>query len=224
MLSNIPLLAIDAGAVKLIVIVIIGAFYAISHLIKLLKGVQTQATRRTATVDQAEVRKKLESELGDFLRRARSGPAQPVEPPRPKEKKKQPRKKLVEERRPLSEQQQPVVAQVLDAPASRLAAHLDDQQHLDTSRFDRWAQNMTHIARESEQMESHIQQTFDHQAFDHQLGSLGGRASNQSEGATISNNAPVAVAPQLAAMLADPQSMRQAIILQEILNRPEHRW
>jgi hypothetical protein len=59
--------------------------------------------------------------------------------------------------------------------------------------------------------------------FDHRLGTL---ASERDAGQQERPAAPAADAParQIAAMLADPAGVRQAIVLSEILNRPVDRW
>jgi hypothetical protein len=69
-------------------------------------------------------------------------------------------------------------------------------------------------------------QQFDDQVkakFDHQLGTLG---SQRDAGPPERPTAPASDAParQIAAMLADPAGVRQAIVLSEILNRPSDRW
>jgi len=57
--------------------------------------------------------------------------------------------------------------------------------------------------------------------FDHTVGSLAGRSTSVQEVAPAPNDSP---AGQIAAMLASPDGVRQAIILNEILRRPSDRW
>ena len=77
-------------------------------------------------------------------------------------------------------------------------------------------------------MEDHV-----HDVFDHQLGTLGGTPGESSEASQAEeaealddriSSVPVAAAAGLAAILADATSLRQAILLNEIFQRPEHRW
>lgn len=56
----------------------------------------------------------------------------------------------------------------------------------------------------------------------HRVGQLSGAPSeNAGESGVI---VPPAAAAGMAAMLSDPANIRQAIVLTEILQRPEHRW
>jgi hypothetical protein len=86
------------------------------------------------------------------------------------------------------------------------------------------------VSQADEAMEGHI-----HEAFDHKLGGL----ADTSVGADVPDADPDAdpydeagstadekqsLAAELAATFREPQGMRQAIILSEILTRPEHRW
>jgi hypothetical protein len=58
--------------------------------------------------------------------------------------------------------------------------------------------------------------------FDHTLGTLAGTGSAAaSEAITVAPETPAA---QLAAMLRDPQGIRQAVLVNEILRRPSDRW
>jgi hypothetical protein len=72
-----------------------------------------------------------------------------------------------------------------------------------------------------------------HEMFDHHLGTLGdtpgesGQAAQPREAEAAGAQVvflPTTAAAELAAMLANPVSLRQAILFQEILQRPEHRW
>lgn len=62
-----------------------------------------------------------------------------------------------------------------------------------------------------------------HQKFDHELGRLGERsaAAAAPPAAPVETKSPAA---QIAAMLASPDGVRQAVVLNEILNRPTDRW
>lgn len=72
-----------------------------------------------------------------------------------------------------------------------------------------------------------------HGAFDHRVGTLGetpGEAAqaSQAEEAEAPEDRitpfPAVAAAGLAALFADAQTVRQAILINEILQRPEHRW
>jgi len=82
--------------------------------------------------------------------------------------------------------------------------------------------------RSGDVMEGHL-----HDVFDHDLGALGGTPGESAEAARADeaetpddrvSPVPGTVAAGLAALLADATSLRQAILLNEIFQRPEHRW
>jgi hypothetical protein len=75
-----------------------------------------------------------------------------------------------------------------------------------------------------EQMQSHL-----HQVFDHNLGSLASRgaasgSTTQSDQARQPGAGPLLAPVGFAAMLANADTLRQAVVLQEILKRPVDRW
>lgn len=62
-----------------------------------------------------------------------------------------------------------------------------------------------------------------HQKFDHELGSLAAhRPTSASDQPPTAERAPFAT--PIATLLASPEGVRQAIVLNEILRRPEDRW
>ena len=99
------------------------------------------------------------------------------------------------------------------------------RQHLDTSRFEERAGRLSHL---QQKVNQDIGERV-HSAFDHRVGTLaeqsGTRTDAQGAAMTTDDSAtgPNSVV-QIVAMLRDPQSMRNAIILQEILSPPTHRW
>ena len=73
------------------------------------------------------------------------------------------------------------------------------------------------IAAEDQQFDTQIKAK-----FDHAVGTLGGSESSASgEQSPLSTDSPAA---QLAAMLANPSGIRQAVLVNEILRRPSDRW
>ena len=62
-----------------------------------------------------------------------------------------------------------------------------------------------------------------HDAFDHSMGEIGDPTSSLTadEQAKVAN---ADIAAEIRAMLRDPNAARKAIVLREILERPEHNW
>ncbi len=77
-------------------------------------------------------------------------------------------------------------------------------------------------AQADDKMEAHL-----HRVFDHGIGSLAHEEDNalelQAQGEP-GGAFPATAAAGLAAMFANPGNIRQAIIIQEVLNRPTDRW
>ena len=65
-------------------------------------------------------------------------------------------------------------------------------------------------------MQSRLEQT-----FDHQVGSLVAPAARDQATTT---GPPAAPSAEVFGMLRDPQSIREAIVVSEILRRPVERW
>ena len=158
--------------------------------------------------DDEEEEAVLNGEIERFLREATGGQRKPPPAPAP----------------------EPIVAEIvrprrLSDSGSR---HLETSVDADEQRF---GQHTSHLGEEvgqaDDEMEDHI-----HAAFDHRLGGL----SDTSVGVDVpdadvhdqtpgsSEDKTPSLAAELAATFRDPQSIRQAIILSEILSRPEHRW
>lgn len=92
------------------------------------------------------------------------------------------------------------------------------QRHLDTRDFQQRASSITKVDQADEQLQQRL-----HQAFDHNLGTLAAKEQAQQAAAAASAAATATkvTAGGVYAMLKDPNSLRNAIILQEILRRPE---
>lgn len=154
-------------------------------------------------------------ELEEFLRRAAGGGGQqPVRRPPPAP----PARPVVAK---------PVIAQPVVAEAT------DDLEVIESV-----ADHMSHSTGESRfpsQLTGGPNQADQvSRKFDHQMGQLDSTpekaahaaaiAEPDTQAAKVVESMPPTAAAGLAAMLASPTSLRQAILLKEILERPEHRW
>jgi hypothetical protein len=157
-------------------------------------------------------RQQLEDEVGEFLRRAaqqRGGaPVREVEVIRPE--RPQPRRPAVPT----------VEVQVVEEPA-------DGQRPVaDTGAFEHRAEELSHVDEADEQMDLHLHEVFDHkvgQLKEHRVGTFTPLETSLPDHGTEDRQAPLSTG-DLIALLRNPQSLRQVIVLNEILRRPEHRW
>lgn len=155
-------------------------------------------------------------ELEEFLRRAAGG--------------QQPARRQPQPTPPAQRAPRPVVAQpVLAQPV--LAEVTDELEVVETL-----ADHMSHsVAGLPSQFEHREDQT-DRlgSGFDRQMGGFDSDSTRTAPAAALAEPGtgaedlleamPPTAAAGLAAMLASPTSLKQAILISEILNRPEHRW
>jgi flagellar biosynthesis/type III secretory pathway M-ring protein FliF/YscJ len=184
-------------------------------------GQRPQQRRQPPARAQGPADADVEDEIGDFLRRAaerRQGgqPAQamPAQPRRPQPPRRPPAR-------------QPVEAILVEERAPRSAFPDLTQQverDIDTRKF---AQRSKQLERRAEQARRKAEQHA-HQVFDHPVGHLTDSPAAPGETGVPAAALGAEVGPGLAAglpaLLASPLGLRQAIVLAEILQRPEHRW
>ncbi len=164
-------------------------------------------------------------ELEEFLRRVqeRRGAAAPrdVEVVRPQQPK--PQRRAVR-----TAADELVTAEAVEErrAESSVAEHV--AKHLDSRKFTARAQQLSHVDQADEQMDAHLAQV-----FEHKLGRLEPQSTSRPAAVAPTARAEqvradIAATPTaaagLAALLANTESIRQAILLNEILTRPEHRW
>jgi hypothetical protein len=91
-------------------------------------------------------------------------------------------------------------------------------RHLDTTDVSEHAEHLGYqLSQTDERLEDRL-----HKAFDHDLTSVSDGLGGLPE--TPSSDAAGAAAGEIVAMLREPSNVRNAILLAEIINRPEHRW
>ncbi|MFP6669958.1 MAG: hypothetical protein VB857_00975 [Pirellulaceae bacterium] len=115
---------------------------------------------------------------------------------------------------PAGEVQQPPAAKVHVLAEQDVAEHVTD--HLDTTEY---ADRASHLGEEvgeaDERLEKHL-----HEAFDHKLGTLEHEDLDPSSDKKSSESSPQG----LQQLLRTKSALRNAIILREIIDRPDHRW
>jgi hypothetical protein len=166
----------------------------------------------------------LNAEIEQFLRRAterrgdRSGRerAGSVKPP-----PKAPQKPLRDTRREQPVDVVPIERPQLSSVSASVEKHLTERDRGFTSRAEHLADD---IVRADQQMEDHLQK-----AFSHRVGTLPDTAPKASTTPATDTVPQVVagispVAAGVIAILSDPKNLRQAVVLSEILDRPEHRW
>jgi hypothetical protein len=186
----------------------------------------------------------LRDEIERFLREAREQQEQQGQTPREREmggqgassgdaekKKKQDRQRRKEEKEREAARQrakeisgsgrrvQPEIVEdvMVVGQGSSLSQHVSS--YMDSSKFSESASHLgEQVGLADERLASHL-----NQAFDHKIGNLAGQANEVERGGAAVVHTVVSGA-QLSAMLSDPRMFRHAIVLNEILTRPEHRW
>jgi len=249
-----PLFADVGDWAKVIIFIVIAVFW----VIKRVMGIDGQgqkpnvrrpeAPRPVKPVAAPAERKRIDDEVGEFLRRAAqqragqqgAGQGQQKEQQGDKRRSAQPIAQAAvptapaqPARRPLVER--PVHARTADTRTVEVEAVevevLEDayvgrsvvdhvQQHLGARTVAQRGPPSEVVENAVQNMQAHLQQT-----FDHEVGHLAQRSS--AEGTSVATLAPDATLPtanQLRTILGSPQGVGQAILLSEILRRPEERW
>lgn len=223
-LNDILILA-DAGWLKLLFVVVFFLIWLFNNLVgdqakgRKARGGARPGQPRPPQVpagEQPPAQQQLVGEIEEFLQRAKRKrqekqertkrrQAVRVEKPQSPPERKPPRRLVAAE------------SDLPDTPAEAVAAmSASVQQHLDTSDFASRASHLgdEDIAKDDAERAAHLQEVFGHQV---------GRLADTSKPTAT---APPSAAPQgaavtpLAALLANPQSLKQAIVLREILERP----
>ncbi|HEY5311787.1 MAG TPA: hypothetical protein VIK18_04685 [Pirellulales bacterium] len=230
-----PLLA-DLALLKAIMFVVVIAIYAINHLLSGLKkppagppprmpppgapperrppvAAQPPAGNFDRSVPDANA-PDVNAELSDFLRRAAAKRQQAGGRPltMTPAKAEQPAARPSRKRKKADTSSQP------DRPVEERLTQRRALPTLDTRAIEERSSQFG--IRSDEQLGEHIRDV-----FDRKLGLL----AVDSEKAPAATPPPTAelqssVAVEMSALLCNPQSLRGAIILNEILTRPEHRW
>jgi hypothetical protein len=195
--------------VKFGILVVMGVIYLINYLIGAAgKGQQRRQARPQPRGPRPGGRPEVQDEVAEFLKRAaekRSG-AKTAEarPPQP---------------RRLAPAEIVEAHAVEDASAGRWPQTV--QPHVDNRELTQRAAHLTHVDRAETAFQAHMQ------GLDHTVGSIQESSESSPQAPAATGGPQVTVAPVheiLTALLSDPQNLRQAIILNQIIERPVERW
>jgi hypothetical protein len=227
-----PLIAAAQDWLTFIIPIVLFIVWVLNQVIGRLAQPQNPPVRRPVAQPQQPPRPqpdKVDEEIEAFLRRAaqtRGQQPRPAKPARPAPSA--PPRTLVPRGEPVSTArrgandlvQVEMVDEEEEGPAGSRGISVSEhvQRHLDTREFQQRASTITKVDQADEQLEQRL-----HQHFDHRVGTLGGPtdAKQIAAAASAAATATKITAGGVYAMLKDPNSLRNAIILQEILRRPE---
>ena len=235
-----PLLAADVWG--WIVPVVVIAIYVISHLWNLIQGQQPQQQRPNQ--QRPNQQRRPLGQQGE-----RPLPGQPQQPPvaeqahlnteieqflkRANERREQKSRRATERSDaptgPIQRRPQPTVAVDVEQPVERTdfnSVSSSVERHLGARSFEKRDELLAEdIDQADEEMELHLQQT-----FGHRVGTFDTAPSRDAEDPQRINLRPSltddhpAAALALAGLLVNQASLRQAVLLKEILERPVDRW
>ncbi len=184
----------------------------------LRKKSSTTSTARTttATTNGWRPTRNDTSEIERFLRQVQQ--KEPVVPqavpdPRREEQRReeQPRKKSKKERQRNQSNQEQRPQQLRD----RHAIEDEVRSKLDTQKFDRHTKELSKLDDAGpSKLEQHVQQTFDHQL---------GQITDPNADTVVTDDAPKVMQSRTSRPKLSPQQIRQAFIVQEILQRYDER-
>ncbi|HWB08868.1 MAG TPA: hypothetical protein VG826_06580 [Pirellulales bacterium] len=229
------LFAADAFLIiKVVGGIIVALIYVVNHFLAAAAKQQRRQMRPEARPDprapRAGGRPDVQDEVAEFLKRASERRGTKPAEGRPTQERIDPR---IQEMRAAAQKRQaaarpPAMAEIVEAREVRSlesrameplpSARRPVQTHLDTRELADRGGHLTHVDRTEAAFQAHMQ------SLDHQVGRI-----NESAAPSASDDAgPQTIGPPpnevFAALLADPQSLRQAIILNEIIERPVERW
>jgi len=216
MIPVVPLWAQGVDELLMIaVVIVIIVISVVGQMIARLR--RPQQPRGGLAQPRRPVGGRLEEQIEAFLRRAAG--QRGVEQPRPAGAGAE----------PLAPAERPVQAEVVgeEPLGSRIRERV--KEDLNTGNFARRASQLgDRVAQADEQLDQRL-----HQVFDHEVSRLAGSPGESAAAPGVEEptspedrlgTMPPTAAAGLAALLSNAQSVRQAIVINEILRRPEDRW
>ena len=166
----------------------------------------------------------MAGDIEEFLRRAAQRREGKAPAPAPPQQQPPPRQQPPRQQPPVLEAELIEAIEIVEPSILRgdsVTEHV--AEHIGSSGFsERLSHLGEHVDAADDRMEEHL-----HGYFEHDLGQLGVRTS-AAQDSTLDDDSPVleevVPATGFLQMLSDPDTISNAIILNEILSRPEDRW
>lgn len=215
-----PLLAAGAGIwIELTIAAIAGLLWLVNQIFNNAKKPGAPpAQQRPGVPPVPQQRQPGLEDVQEFLRRAAE---QRQRPQQQKEQRKQQRQPQQQKKAAQQQQQQsarkpksiskPLQVEVVDEPKRERSVSAHVQSRLDNQQFRDSSAHLSNVADAPSQIDSHL-----HQVFDHQVGRLTRGTESDDDPATEGRTLALPPAAAIGAMLANPESARQAFILGEI--------
>lgn len=208
-----PLFEFDLTTAKIIGFIVVALIYVFNHFVGNVKAQRKPPRPDPRMRPPGPGRQEVNDEVAEFLRRTSERPGK--KPPEPQAAAPA-RRPLVERRSaPLGDF---VEVETVDEPPTGAGVASHVQQHLNTREFAERASQLGSVDQEERAFDAQV-----HQTFDHQVGHLAMRAEEPAPGAAPPAPPPLS-SQTVAELLANPQNLRGAIVLNEILQRPTERW
>jgi hypothetical protein len=223
--------AVDPGLVKLILAVIVFIMIGIGKLLGATQGARDEARRAAKRTPQPQepapaASAGADDEVDEFLRKAQQ-----------RKLRRQTSTREGQPARPLRRAvAKPLVAEAVEETSKPQLKPVGDQltqhveKYLSADEFDRHTSQLGGEVVEAErELDQHFHQVFDHRVSE--LETVPGEAA-VPPAAVEPSDLSAEVAPEAAPdfvlgvldLLSSPESLGQAVILNEILHRPEERW
>jgi len=201
--------------VKIIIIVVFIVIPALSQLLMKLRQAQQPPPQGKGAPPQADRQQPARTEVEEFLRRmAQPQARQEVKPQRPAAKEASRRRP--QRSKPAAQVRgEPVVAAEVVQPSSSSSGARPQGRTAVGSR-----ELGSEVAASDKRTQQRVRAVFDHEVG--QLAAAEKSPPAKTDAPRIA--VPDSLAAEIAASLTRPESLRQAVILSEILQRPEHRW
>ena len=224
------LLAADVGElVKLIVVLL---FFVVPAIAQYLAKRQAAQGKPPGQANQPRpVPRNVSEQIEEFMRQAAKRQQKPDGPRKADGPRRVPSPQRAAPTQPAQPVPATVVAEVQPAPLGRqVSEHVD--KYLDEEEFLRRQKQLgKEVVEVDQEIGQHMKQVFEHHVGKLQAADDDAESSPPAEpqpqlvgAALAASEDSTATAAHMFELLSSPDSLRDAIVLSEILNRPESRW
>ena len=204
--------------IKLIIVLLIIVLSAVGNMITKSREARNRLPRPGGPPgpQPRPAEKAVQSEIDDFLRRVAEPRA--GKPASSNTIAKAPRKSVAPLAKP-----KPITAELVDSGPGGGGVTDHVRKFLDSTEFQRRRGEMGgDVAQADEKFEHRLQGTFEHRLG--QLGAVTPQPAGEMLSASSTGVLSTGIPSGIAALFTAPDSIRQAVVINEILQRPVHRW